>query len=440
MACPFKLLCMVRLGLTSLLLLWASSALAQDSRVICTNGEGKFSARFDTGVTVTVAATKENGLAEHSCEAELVSGDSRLTVVKGAAQVDVDVMGANLGLGEPVVAIQFRKSELDKRTTYEIYSLKKTPRLMLSLAGSAFFSAADYKLDGKIDIRTVDASTVDEFEGIPLRSFDFVPPVFLRFENHKLVDVSAEYRQDFDQSIAELKAGLDRAALAEFKQSDGMLAAGFRISNDRLHALIMVKIRVLEIVWAYLYSGRDDEAWHALGDMWPAADVDRIRVAILDARKRGIGTQVDEVSTSGPHRTKQLPLFEPPKAPQANRDVSATAGRNGAIPMESATSDGDTQESLRDRLMYADSSPIPIYMREDCAADDCALKGNGELLLHLVIDDAGKVRSARLVETTLRGPAFDALLKDALRWKFIPAYKMGRPAACQMEQTISLNQ
>ena len=134
---------------------------------MCKNGEGRFSSKFETGVTVTVEATKERGLAGRSCEATLVSGDTRLVVVEGAAQADVDVMGADLGLGELVVAIQFRKSELDKHTTYEIYSLKKTPRLLQTLSSGAFFSAADYKLDGKIDLRTVDAAAADGFEGIP---------------------------------------------------------------------------------------------------------------------------------------------------------------------------------------------------------------------------------------------------------------------------------
>jgi hypothetical protein len=126
---------MVRLGLTSLLLLWALPAFAQESPVICTNGEGKFSTRFETGVTVTVGATKEHGLAEHSCQAELVSGDSILTVVKGAAQVDVDVMGANLGLGEPVVAIQFAPSMRRQRM-----SLKEF--LCAALISSRPFSCA----------------------------------------------------------------------------------------------------------------------------------------------------------------------------------------------------------------------------------------------------------------------------------------------------------
>jgi hypothetical protein len=420
---------MARLAQTSMLLLWAVSgvAFAQDNPVLCADGEGKFSARFETGVTVTVGATKQHELGERTCEAALVSGGIRLTVVEGAAEADVDVMGADLGLGTPVVAVQFRRSELDHRTTYEIYSLEKKPRLMRTLTGSAYFSAADYKLAGKIDIRTVDAGAVDGFEGIPLGSFGFVPPVFLRFENHKLLDVSAEYRQDFDQRIAELRTGMDRATLAEFKQSDGALASGFRMPMEQFRALIAVKIRVMEVVWAYLYSGREDEAWQALDEMWPAPDVNRMRVAMLDAQKRGIRAQVDEVSTSGPRKTKQLRIFEPATAQPTNRD---SVGLPGGVAWQSAA----------DRMRIADSNPAPIDMHEQCASVDCSQEESGPVLMDFVVDDAGKVRSAKFVAAAVHGPTYDALLKAALGWKFIPAYKMGQPVACEMQMTVSPNQ
>jgi len=425
-----------------MLLLWvlAAFACAQDSPIVCTNGEGEFSAKFETGVTVTVDATKRRGLAERSCEAALVSGNSRLTVVEGAAEVDVDLMGADLGLGGPVVAIQFRKSELEKRTTYEIYSLKKTPQLLRILRGSALFSAADYKLDGKIDIRTEDAAAVDGFEGIPLRSFDFVPPVFLRFEKQKLVDVSAEYGQEFDRRIAALKAELDRAALSEFRHSDGMLATGFTMPMEEYRALVMVKIRVLEIVWAYLYSGREDEAWHALSEMWPTADMDRIRVAMLDARKRGMRNQVDEVSTSGPRRVRQLAVFQQAATPVGNGSVAGVPLKDNAMSLEGAESGGATGRSPRDLLRSVDSNPSAIYMREECVDGACSMTGRETVLLDLVVDDAGKVRSAKVDNATLKWPGVDALVKSVLRWKFIPATKMGHAVACEIKITAWLYQ
>ena len=52
----------------------------------------------------------------------------------------------------------------------------------------------------------------------------------------------------------------------------------------RLAQLRSVKIQVLEVVWAYLYSGREQEAWRALADMWPNGDVERIRSEIIAAR------------------------------------------------------------------------------------------------------------------------------------------------------------
>ena len=261
----------------------------------------------------------------------------------------------------------------------------------------------------------------------------------MRLENHKLVDVSVEYRQDFDLRIAELRAGIDRAALADFKQSDGALASGFRMPMEQFRALMLVKIRVLEIVWSYLYSGRDDEAWRALDEMWPAPDVDRMRVAILEARKHGIRAQVDEVSTDGPRKRRQLRIFEPAKTQQKNQNDVDLPGHSVGLVGGEAPNDV-TWQSAGDRMRSADSNPIPIDMHEECASSDCSQHGNEQVLMDLVVDDAGKVRSAKYVEATLHGPAFDALLKTALGWKFIPAYKFGQPVACEMQLMVSPNQ
>src|SRR5260370_35069874 len=87
--------------------------------------------------------------------------------------------------------------------------------------------------------------------------------------------------------------------LRDFKLSDGRLGLSNFLSAEqleRMSRLRVVKIQALEIVWAYLYSGREQEAWHSLADLWPAGDVERIRSAILKARDRGIRAQVDDVS------------------------------------------------------------------------------------------------------------------------------------------------
>ena len=59
-----------------------------------------------------------------------------------------------------------------------------------------------------------------------------------------------------------------------------LLTADSPNSAELLHRLRLIKIKVLEVVWAYLYSGRDDDAWRALAEMWPTSDQDRIRSSL----------------------------------------------------------------------------------------------------------------------------------------------------------------
>jgi hypothetical protein len=57
--------------------------------------------------------------------------------------------------------------------------------------------------------------------------------------------------------------------------------------------------KVLMMVLNYLYSGREDRAWQALGEMWPPADVERVKKLILERRSRGLLSQVAQKSEGG---------------------------------------------------------------------------------------------------------------------------------------------
>jgi hypothetical protein len=54
-----------------------------------------------------------------------------------------------------------------------------------------------------------------------------------------------------------------------------------------------------------------------------------------------------------------------------------------------------------------------------------------EQTLELVRDAAGKVRSARTL-----GRKDNDLINDGLGWKFIPAFKEGRPVASRMQLAV----
>lgn len=391
---------------------------AQVDGILCTDGEGAFKAKSSLGVTVTLGASKSDGLANRSCEAVLSYRGKTVKAVQNAWQADLELMDAYLGFHNPVVGIQFKDREADRQMTYAVYSLDNTLQLLRILAGGDFYRTEDFHLDGHIEIRTGDVAAVDGFDGIPLSSFDFAPPVYLRFEGDKLIDVSIEFQPEYDRAIGELKASLDPDALRAFKATDGRLDSIFLMPAVQMHSLVTTKIKVLEIVWCYLASSREAAAWNALSEMWPSSDIDRVRTAILEAQKHGIRQQVDGVSTSPPPvKIKHLHIYDTP-----------TELRNSGLP-----------SGAPNRAAWmTDANPKPIYLHSGCAAADCAFKHSAaDYLFDLRVDDAGKVFAAKLVDDTVMGPDIDMLLKSALSWKFIPAYKNGRPVACRVWQIVS---
>ena len=379
---------------------------AQVHDVLCSDGDGNFEAEFHTGVKLHVGAARNGGLATRTCEATFTWNQQTLVVMTGVSQLDVDAFGVDLNLGVPVAAFQVKRTDRECCTEYQIYSLEKPPRLLLSIAGGSFFSAADTDLDGRIEIWTDDAAATVGFENLAMSELDFAPPIVLRFADGKLLDVSSEFQPSFDRKIAEVRKQLDSADLRDFKSSDGKLSPLAQLSVDRLHHLRGVKVKVLEIVWSYLYSGREQQAWRTLADMWPPADTDRIRAAILSARARGIGSRVNGVST-----------------------VRPGSSRKHATIFDSVSESGGSKREVVPPAPMLLRYPPPVEISDQHLADS-------EVLLDLVIDAAGKVRSAELAGKARSGNA--DLINAALGWKFIPAFKAGRAVASRLRLAVSL--
>lgn len=359
-----------------------------------------------------------------------------LPVAQRAWQVDLDVMGADLGLGSPVVAFQVRKSNVNNLMTYEIYSLQKPPRLLRSITGGSYYEARDFNLQGHNEIWTNDAKAVDGFDGLPLTGYDFIPTLVLRFEKGRLIDVSPEYQAHYDTQIAQIKSQLDSRSLSDFKNSDGKLFSQFTSSTD-LHPLLRTKIKVLEIVWSYLYSGREQQAWVELAEMWPPTDLDRIRGAILNEHAHGILSQVDGVSKSrgsGPrkHHTHVFDMIAQDE-PTHSAMASSAAGILGRNPIE--LPGGDT---TGDNTTYtlADTRPKAIFLGIQGGKNENPPMSNSEVLLDLVVDAAGKVQSAELANKAEAGPVADALLKASPTWNFIPAFKGDKAVACRIRVAV----
>ncbi len=383
--------------------------------LVCDHGDGSFTGALpkeasNPGITVSVGAAKQqNGFAVRACEAKLVWGRHELLVRPEAAQADIDVMGADLGLGSLVVAFQIKTTDADPQIKYEIYSMSKLPKLLRTITGEDFFSAADTRLDQSVEIWTTDAVAVNGFENLPRNAFDFAPTVVMRFENRKLIDVSSEFRSYFDQQIALLRSQLNAQQLSDFKQSDG------KLSNDRPSTkdpLLMTKIKVIEMVWCYLYSDREQEAWETLAAMWPPADLERIRAAIVTAQSRGLRSQMDGVSHKGPPpRPRHSEILEPMAQDMRSLGRDVTPDQ---------------------RARYADTEPQQLLLRVPPPPDP--KDWSEERQMGLVIDEAGKVRSAGM-----QGEPDKDWINAAAGWKYIPAFKDGHAAAFRLNLDVHRN-
>jgi hypothetical protein len=377
--------------------------------VLCDHGSGKFDAQFSAGVVVHVGAAKGGGaatLATRACAATLNWKEQNLVVAATASQVDLDAFGVDFGDGVPVAAFQIKKTDTDCCRDYAIYSLEKPPRLLRTITGGDAFNAADRDLDGQVEIWTDDAAIVDVLDGLTLGEFDFPPTVILRFSHGQLRDVSAEFQPYFDSEIAKIRASIPPNDLENFKSSDGRLAGS---SNSglpgQLRSLRSAKVKVLEIVLAYLYSGRNEDAWRSLGEMWPAGDVDRIHGVIMNARAHGIHGQVDATSTGLPQgKKKHAHIFDAEARSGASRRLEV-------VPPQAILLQIPATEGIQ--------PPAP----------------EREQFLDLVVDAAGKVRSAEPTEK-MNSPAQE-IIASAFSWKFIPAYKDGRPVASRLRIAVS---
>jgi hypothetical protein len=276
----------------------ASPCSAQVQRPLCSNGNNEFQANFRTGVGVTVQSAKNEGLSVRECEATLHWGTQKLVVAEQAAQIDLDLFGVELKTVGPVAAFQIRKANDACCVSYQIYSLERPPRLLRTITGGSIFTASDKNLDGRIEIWTDDSATVNGLDGLLASEMDYPPAYVLRFEKGRVLDATSEFQKYFDDIVRHIRDEIEPDSLHEFKLSDGRLHADLSSDFSRLHRLRVVKIQILEIVWAYLYSGREQEAWRNLAEMWPAGDVERIRLAVTNARESGILAQIDGVSTS----------------------------------------------------------------------------------------------------------------------------------------------
>ena len=230
----------------------------------CLNGSGDQTRRLPSGYVLTISPSGE---ARRPCSVELA--DSAGKVTYAAAGYAIRLLGPGKG-GAGLVVEQVSAAHSYK---YAFFSLDP-PRLGVRLSNSFPFT-----LHSSAD-RTVLRTSEGAFGALGLAP-EFAPraDLFLEFDGHRLRDASASYRREYDHAIAQARQRLWARDLQALRDNGPLDQPEMRQA-------------ILTIVGEYLYSGREKQAWQALEDMWPPVDREHIRRQILDARARGLLSQI----------------------------------------------------------------------------------------------------------------------------------------------------
>ena len=183
------------------------------------------------------------------------------------------------GDGKPEAVFDGHTSGANCCYEYWVASLSKPPKLLREIRSP--LQAVFQKTSGGVEIRIPDAA----FQSFMLPPEDVVTPLMiLKLDGDTLIDISPQHQQQYDEQIAKARSEIAPAVLEKFRQSR---------YNDKLFTdqLPTVK-RVLTVVLDYLYSGREAQAWQALGEMWPQSDQARIKAIIMERRSRGMLSQL----------------------------------------------------------------------------------------------------------------------------------------------------
>jgi len=214
----------------------------------------------------------------------LLMEDWEISIYQGTGD---DVFGD----GRPSLILEGYSGGERRSYMYVIASLGERPVILPSIENEAPFFFFKDPASGEFRIMTSDGA-FDYFEGL-CHTCTPLPRVVLEVDLAGLRDVSSQFIDQYDSEIALAKAKIAEGDAGMFLEADFQDAR--RI--------------VLEIVFAYLYSGREGQAWQTLDEMWPAGDRERIKKLILHTKAEGILSRlarIRPVSKPMPSHTPQV--------------------------------------------------------------------------------------------------------------------------------------
>ncbi|MFZ0731695.1 MAG: hypothetical protein WAM79_05170 [Candidatus Sulfotelmatobacter sp.] len=174
------------------------------------------------------------------------------------------------GNGHPSLILEGYSGGAHCCFTYRLVDLAEKPVVLSPIKNASPFFFFKDPASKQFRIMAGDGA-FDYFDGMCHACAPF-PRVVLRADDAGLRDVSADFVEQYDSEIALARAKIGNGEIGQFQIAD---------FND-------AKAVVLEIVYCYLYSGREQQAWQTLDEMWPAAGRERIKKLIVAMRAKGL--------------------------------------------------------------------------------------------------------------------------------------------------------
>ena len=216
-----------------------------------------------------------------TCRAQLIDSGNKVVFSRSDSAFSIVLVDKDVnGDGIPDLVFEGFSGGAHCCWTYYVVSLGKTPGLIRKFENERGASFILNKSTGRIEIATMDGA-FDYFDFLSHGETPF-PLVYLSLEGKSLTDISKTHLAGYDREIKKAKTQLDSKGMGQFRsvaKVDDLASGDF---NRHMAAV------VLQIAFAYLYSGRKELAHRALKEMWPTFDQERIWKLILLTRSQGI--------------------------------------------------------------------------------------------------------------------------------------------------------
>jgi hypothetical protein len=249
-----------------------------------------------------VSSPDDESVLGQSCSAYLVKPDGTESLLHQDADIAIfKGTGENIfGDGDPGLILEGFSGCAHGCLTYVLADLGDAPVVFKKIENGGEFYIFEDSSDGKYKILTWDGA-FDYFDDF-CHACSPVPTVVLELQGTSLRDVSAEFIADYDEVIADAKAKISPNDLNVFLANPGLS------KNDQAWTESEeIRRAILEVVLAYLYSGREQAAWQTLDQMWPANDRLRIKNLILKTRSEGILSQIEAVGSPAKRKSSSVP-------------------------------------------------------------------------------------------------------------------------------------